>query len=722
MIYQGQALSVAIVNTDVNNHKIAKLNFDRQDEAINKFDQLTLLELREAVEAIKTIEGLQGLIITSSKEAFIVGADITEFQTLFKNEEEVLVQELVKIHDTFNGIEDLPYPTVTAINGLALGGGFEICLTTDFRVMANNAQAGFPEVKLGIIPGYGGTVRTPRMIGVDNAVEWVATGNQFKAQKALDVGIVDAIVAPELLEKAALNLLINAIAGDFDIKAIRTQKTGPLMLNDIEMIMAFETCKSMVAQQAGKFFKAPMAAAKVMEKHAKFGRDEALKIESQTIAKLAKTEIADNLIGLFLNDQALTKKAKEFAKGSEKIQQAAVLGAGIMGGGIAYQSAYKGTPIRMKDINQAGLDAGLNEASSLLSKRVSRGRMTPEKMGATLNNITATLNFENFDDIDIVVEAVVENPKIKAAALAEVEKHVSATAIIASNTSTIPITQLAESLKRPENFCGMHFFNPVHKMPLVEVIRGEKTSDAAIARTVAYALAMGKKPVVVNDCPGFLVNRILFAYLNAFVELLRDGADYLAIDRAALSFGWPMGPAHLCDVVGIDTGVHAGAVMAEGFPERMGKDYTTALEVLLENNRLGEKNNIGFYRYEKDKRGRPQKVVDEELLTLLKPIVNEPREFSEEEIIDRLMIPFCFEAVRCLEEEIGSCAEDIDMALLYGLGFPLHRGGALRYMDNIGLQAFCENAKQYSALGKHYQPSEGLQAKADNNQSLFNTI
>ena len=259
-------------------------------------------------------------------------------------------------------------------------------------------------------------------------------------------------------------------------------------------------------------------------------------------------------------------------------------------------------------------------------------------------------------------------------------------------------------------------------MPLVEVIRGEKTSEAAISRTVAYALAMGKKPVVVNDCPGFLVNRILFAYLNAFVELLRDGADYLAIDKAALNFGWPMGPAHLCDVVGIDTGVHAGAVMAEGFPERMGKDYTTALEVLLENNRLGEKNKIGFYRYEKDKRGRPQKVVDEELLTLLKPIVNEPREFTEEEIIDRLMIPFCFEAVRCLEEEIGSSAEDIDMALLYGIGFPLHRGGALRYMDNIGLQAFCENAKQYAALGKHYQPSKGLQAKADNNQSLFNNI
>jgi 3-hydroxyacyl-CoA dehydrogenase/enoyl-CoA hydratase/3-hydroxybutyryl-CoA epimerase/enoyl-CoA isomerase len=716
MIYQGKTLCVNFID---NRDGIAKLTFDRENDAINKFDQLTLNELRAAVEAIKITDGIHGLMINSNKDAFIVGADITEFQSLFKNEEALLAAEVYKLHEIFNGIEDLPYPTVTAINGLALGGGFEVCLTTDFRVLASNAQLGFPEVKLGIIPGYGGTVRTPRIIGVDNAVEWIATGNQFKADKALTVGIVDAVVTDNDLETASLDLLDKAIAGDFDIQAIRAQKTGPLALNDIEMIMAFTTCKAMVAQQAGKFFKAPMASVKTMEKHAKLKRNDALKVESENIAKLAKTEIADNLVGLFLNDQALTKKAKQFAQGSTPVKHAAVLGAGIMGGGIAYQSAYKGTPIRMKDIAQAGLDAGLNEANTLLSKRVSRGRMSPQKMGETLNNISATLNFDNFDAIDIVVEAVVENPKIKAMALAEVEQQVSDETIIASNTSTIPITELAKSLKRPENFCGMHFFNPVPKMPLVEVIRGEQSSEQAIARTVSYALAMGKKPVVVNDCPGFLVNRILFAYLNGFVELLRDGADYKAIDKAAVKFGWPMGPAHLCDVVGIDTGVHAGAVMAEGFPERMGKDYTTALEVLLENNRLGEKNNLGFYRYEADKRGRMQKVIDTELDKLLEPVTAKARSFSDEEIMDRLMIPFCFEAVRCLEEKIGSCAEDIDMALLYGIGFPLHRGGALRHMQNIGLKSFCDNAETYAPLGAMYQPSEGLKSMANNHQSLF---
>jgi 3-hydroxyacyl-CoA dehydrogenase/enoyl-CoA hydratase/3-hydroxybutyryl-CoA epimerase/enoyl-CoA isomerase len=244
------------------------------------------------------------------------------------------------------------------------------------------------------------------------------------------------------------------------------------------------------------------------------------------------------------------------------VERAAVLGAGIMGGGIAYQSALKGTPIIMKDIAQAGIDLGLAEASKLLSKQVERGRMSAvDEMAAVLNKIQPSLTYEGFADVDVVVEAVVENPKVKHAVL--------------TNTSTISITHLAEPLKRPENFCGMHFFNPVHRMPLVEVIRGEKTGEDAIARTVAYALAMGKKPIVVNDCPGFLVNRILSPYIGAFMGLVRRGIDFAKIDRVMERFGWPMGPAYLCDVVGIDTGVHAGAVMAEGFPDRMKYDFKT---------------------------------------------------------------------------------------------------------------------------------------------------
>ena len=714
MIFQGQAITVQAQDSG-----IATLNFDSVNEPINVLSESVINELKSALTALEDTPNIKGLIISSAKESFIVGADITEFLTLFQQDEETLATEVQKVHTVFNTIADLPYPTVTAINGLALGGGLEVALTTDYRVMAEGAEMGFPEIKLGIIPGYGGTVRTPRLVGIDNAVEWIATGKQYKAAAALKTGMIDAVVKRDKLEAAALHILQQTIDGDLATDTYREQMNGALLINDMEMIMAFETCKAMVAQQAGKHYKAPMIAIKAMEQHAKLNRDEALIAESQSIARIAKTETAGNMISLFLNDQLLTKKAKGFADQSDAVKQAAVLGAGIMGGGIAYQSAYKGTPIRMKDIMQEGIDAGLKEATGLLSKQLKRGRINAEKMGATLNKITPTLSYENFDSVDLVVEAVVENPRIKAAVLAEVEQQVSDDAIITSNTSTIPITTLAESLQRPENFCGMHFFNPVHRMPLVEIIRGEKTSEAAIAKTVNYALAMGKKPVVVNDCPGFLVNRILFAYLNAFVELLRDGADYLAVDKAATNFGWPMGPAHLCDVVGIDTAVHAGNVMAEGFPARMNKDYTTALEVLLENNRLGEKNAIGFYKYEADKKGKTQKVIDESLIDLLKPHVSPAKALSEEEIIDRLMIPFCLEAYLCLEEKIASSASDIDMSLIFGLGFPPFRGGVMRYMHNLGLKNFCDNTKQYESLGPMYTPSASLIEMANNGKSFY---
>ena len=714
MQYQGKAISVEDLGEG-----IAKLVFDLKGESVNKLNSITLNEMAEVAQQLKADTSLKGLMITSAKDVFIVGADITEFGEMAHQSEPELTDYIYGINQTFNAIEDLNIPSVAAINGLALGGGLEVCLAADYRVLSSTAKVGFPEVKLGIVPGYGGTVRTPRLIGADNAVEWIATGREFKAPAALAVGIVDAVVEPDLLEAAALDLLNKAIAGQFDFQARKAQKKAPLQLDDIEMLMAFVTGKAMVAQQAGRHMPAPITAAKTMEKHAKCERDEALKIEAATVAKLAKSEIAKNLVSLFLGDQELTKTAKNFALESQPVKKAAVLGAGIMGGGIAYQSATTGTPIIMKDIQQAGIDAGIAEAGKLLSTRVNRKRMTPEKMAATLAKIEPTLSYESITSADFIVEAVVENPAVKKAVLSEVESLVADDVIITSNTSTIPISVLASSLKRPENFCGMHFFNPVHKMPLVEVIRGEKTSEAAIAKTVNYALAMGKKPVVVNDCPGFLVNRILFGYFAGFAQLLHDGADYLVVDKVAEKFGWPMGPAYLGDVVGIDTGVHAGEVMAQGFPNRMGHDYKTGMEVMLENNRLGQKNGVGFYRYELDKKGRPKKVVDEQTRELLKDHVGPAKEFSEEEILDRLMVPFCMESVRCLEEGIADCATDLDMALIFGVGFPVFRGGALRYIDNLGLQAFCDKAEKYAQLGDLYSPTEKLKAMAANGETIY---
>ncbi len=467
----------------------------------------------------------------------------------------------------FSAFEDLDVPKVVAINGFALGGGFEMCLACEYRVMSTAARVGLPETKLGIMPGFGGTVRLMRVIGVDNAAEWIAAGAEKKPDVALKDGAVDAVVEPEKLKDAAIALVQQCIAGKLDWKARRQEKLDPIRLNNLEQMMAFNTATAMIAGQAGPNYPAPRLAIQNMQAQASSRRDEALQIEAQHFAQAAVTPQANALVGLFLAEQAVKKAAKKHEKGSDKqIKQAAVLGAGIMGGGIAYQSASKGTPIIMKDIRSEALDLGMGEATKLLSRQVEKGRLTPQKMGETLSRIRPTLNYGDFKEVDVVIEAVVENPKVKQSVLCEVESLVKDDAIIASNTSTISISFLAQSLKRPENFVGMHFFNPVHMMPLVEVIRGKQSSAAAVASTVKLATQMGKTPIVVNDCPGFFVNRVLFPYFGGFDMLVRDGADFQAVDKVMEKFGWPMGPAYLLDVVGIDTGVHASNVMARRLP------------------------------------------------------------------------------------------------------------------------------------------------------------
>ncbi len=715
MIYEGKAITVKALEDG-----IVELNFDLQGESVNKFNQLTVQELTAAGEALKAnAASIKGMIVTSSKGVFIVGADITEFIDMFKLPEEEIAGWCVKSNKAFNQIEDLPFPTVTAINGIALGGGLEMCLSTDYRIMSTKAEVGLPEVKLGLFPGFGGTVRMPRVVGVDNAIEWIAAGGQHKPAKALKDGVVDAVVEPEKLREAAISLVKECIAGKIDYKARRQEKLDPIKLNPMETMMAFQTGGAMVSQQAGRNFPAPMAAVNAMQQHAGMKRDQALEVEAKGFAKIAKTSVATALVGIFLNDQALKKTASKWEKQAKPVAQAAVLGAGIMGGGIAYQSASKGTPIIMKDIADKALDLGMSEATKLLAKALEKGKIDGVKMGKTLSAIRPTLNYEDFGNVDIVVEAVVENQKIKQSVLADVEKKVKPGTILASNTSTISITKLAEGLQHPENFVGMHFFNPVHMMPLVEVIRGAKSSDEAVATTVAYAKKMGKSPVVVNDCPGFLVNRVLFPYFGGFGMLLRDGADFQKIDKVMEKFGWPMGPAYLMDVVGIDTGVHAAAVMAEGFPDRMKHAYKDASEVMFENKRFGQKNGVGFYKYEVDKKGKPKKVVDPTTYELIKPHVAAAKEFDDETIIARLMIPMCLELARCLEEKIVSNVPDADMALIMGIGFPPFRGGALRYIDSIGVKAFVELCDKFKDLGGLYQPTAKLREMAAKGESFY---
>jgi 3-hydroxyacyl-CoA dehydrogenase/enoyl-CoA hydratase/3-hydroxybutyryl-CoA epimerase/enoyl-CoA isomerase len=573
------------------------------------------------------------------------------------------------------------------------------------------------------MPGFGGTVRLPRIIGFDNAATWMSTGKTFKPAAALAQGLLDAVVDPENLRTAAISMLKLAIDGKLDWRAKRHPKLTPLKLSKTELIMSSTTCKGMIAAKAGKHYPAPMVMINTLIASANLDRTGAMAAENKGFAKLAKTDAATAQIGLFMADQVIKSKAKKASKlATNLVKKAAVLGAGIMGGGIAYQSAYKGTPIIMKDINDDALTLGLNTATAILTKQIERGRMKPKKMADVLNSITPSLSYDSVKDVDIVVEAVVENPKIKGMVLAEVEGIIGDEAILTSNTSTISIDLLAKSVKRPENFCGMHFFNPVNKMPLVEVIRGKDTSDETVASVVAYAAKMGKSPIVVNDCPGFYVNRVLFPYFAGFSQLVLEGADFAAIDKVMeKQFGWPMGPAYLLDVVGVDTADHCTGVMSAGFPTRMSKIDNDPVSTLYKNDRFGQKNGKGFYDHIKDKRGRPTKVAATTAYELLSQHSAERQDFSSDEIIVRLMIPMVNEVVRCLEEGVVDTAAEADMGLIYGIGFPPFRGGAIRYLETIGLNKFIEMADKYAHLGEIYQVTAGLREMAQSGKSYFTT-
>ena len=705
MIYQGNALAVDLLPS-----RVAHLVFDLKGSSVNKFNQQTLEELQAAVVKLEDPQ-IKGVIFSSAKPAFIVGADIKEFTAKFDEPENQIMQWLEEGNKIFNKIEDLSIPTVTLINGFALGGGFEMAICTDYRIGTSRAVVGFPEVKLGILPGFGGTVRMPRLIGADNANHWIGSGSHIKAKQAFEEGLLDAIVEEDNLLEAAVTLIQQSNEGKFDYQKIRQRKTSPLPLSPIELNVAFDTAKAMVLSKAGVHYPAPGTAIQVMRDAATLDRAGALEIEHRGFVSLAKSEVAANLVQMFLNDQFLAEKTKKLSANAIEVRQAAVLGAGIMGGGIAYQSALKGTPIIMKDIVQGGIDLGMSEAQKLANKQLARGKMDSTKMAKVIINIKPSLTYEGFDKTDIVVEAVIENSDVKKKVLSELEELVRDDTIIATNTSTISVDELATALKQPENFCGMHFFNPVPVMPLVEVIRGARSSEAAIATAVAYAKRMGKTPIVVNNCPGFLVNRILFPYFGAFSQLIHDGANFRQIDKVMETFGWPMGPAYLLDVIGIDTAVHCQEVMADGF-SRMRHTFDSATDKLYEKKWFGQKSGNGFYLYEPDKRGKPKKHENPDIDTLLEGVRSTPRDFTDEEIVERMMVAMCLETVRCIEDAIVETPIEADMGLILGIGFPTFRGGALRYIDSIGVKAFCDIADKYSELGDAYQPTEKMVAKA----------
>ncbi len=700
----------------------AELCFDRSGESINKLDTRALDEVAAAAAAIAaSADQLRGVLVTSAKDVFIVGADITEFGELFRRPEDALVARMQRSNAALSALQDLPMPVVVAINGFALGGGLELALSGDFRAMSSAAQVGLPEVQLGLFPGLGGTVRLPRVAGAATdaatglqlAIDWVSDGKPRAADAAQRAGVIDESVAPEALRSAALALLERAIANPAEWQRRRATKQAALAVDAEAARALLAQAALQIARTSPPHQPAAQMALAVIEAAWALPCAAALDVEMRGFIQVARTQAADSLIQAFLSEQGHKKRLRAQARQARPFKNAAVLGAGPMGGGIAYASAVKGVPVRMKDIAPAALDLGLGEASKLLARQVKAGRRTAQQADEILATIVPQLDFAGFAEVDVVVEAVVENLEVKRRVLAELETHLRDDAIIATNTSSLRIADLATALARPENFVGMHFFNPVPAMPLVEIIQGPQTSDASVAAAVGYALAMGKTPIVVKDCPGFLVNRILIPYTRAFSQLVADGADFEQVDAVMEAFGWPMGPAWLMDVVGMDVGSHVAKVIAAGYPQRMTTTWQDVLSLMVEHKRFGQKTGLGFYRYTADATGRRVKQPAPDSAALIAQVQPRGRrDFSEQEIVQRLMLPMIIEAAAALEDGVVSSAAELDMALVLGIGFPRYAGGALKYADWLGLAQVVALSERYAGLGEPYQVTPAMKRMA----------
>jgi len=642
-------------NFNVKKHDdVVEINIDCENSSGNAFSTPVLMELNRILDSLE--ENVKGLVFTSAKSTFVVGADLNEILACAADEKKLL--EFIRYgHQTFNRIEDLPFVTVALINGAAMGGGLEITLACDYRIAVNedSVQLALPETKLGILPAWGGTTRLPRMIGADNALDMICSGKIIRPKQALKMGLVDAVVKREHLGCASV---------DFEMYDTvwkkRVKKKGPLKLNMIEAMMVFKGAEGMVSKAAGPNYPAPLRALNVIRDARKLSRDDALKLEIAAAIELGQLNVTRNLIEIFLKEQVIKAKNKKLTKGVNVPESVLVLGAGTMGSDIAYLTANKGLVTALRDSKEGIAVAAKNRAKAYLMNKVKKNYISVDEMTDVLEHFNVDSNEFH---ADIAIEAIYENFDAKVKAIKALE-HAQ---VVVTNTSSISITKLAEATGR--DVCGMHFFNPVKKMPLVEVIRGKNTSDETVAKVVGLAMKLGKTPIVVNDCAGFVVNRLLFPYLLAFDGLVSEGWDFEKIDKVMKDWGWPMGPATLCDLVGLDILLHAGEVMCEAFGWQFNKEGPIAS--LAEQGNLGQKTGSGFYHW-KEKKGK-----------MVVSGINHAKGKDPKErfgnIVTSLMVPMFKEAKKILDEGIIDSWDEIDLAIIMGAGFPPFRGGLSKF-------------------------------------------
>ncbi|HEY2154443.1 MAG TPA: 3-hydroxyacyl-CoA dehydrogenase NAD-binding domain-containing protein, partial [Isosphaeraceae bacterium] len=584
---------------DVRPDKIGVMTFDLPDKKVNTLGRAVLAELGEALKKAAAEPGLRGLLLRSGKPGqFIAGADLNELAMLSFASKEQLAQAFSGGHALFNSFAMLPFLTVALIDGACMGGGTEMILAMDERIVsdAKHTSIALPETKLGLLPAWGGTQRLPRLIGVPPAIEMIASGEPVDPKKAVAIGLAfDAVPAERLVDEGVR--LIEHLQSTGEWKTNRKKRAQPVGLGPVRMMFTFGVAEGAIKGKTKGQYPAPLVALRAIREGCNKTLEEGLKVEQAAAMELFGTPVAANLIGIFFMQNRLNRDpgvADESVKPRD-VKRVGVLGAGLMGAGIATANARSGIPAVMVDVDESRVQAGLKAASDVVMGRIKIGRATPEDMAKMLALLNTSTSHGVLADCDVVIEAVFEDEKVKTdmyRKLAGVLKH---DAILASNTSTISITRMAESAPHPERFVGMHFFSPVDRMPLVEVIRGARTSDETVATVVALAKKIKKTPIVVNDCPGFLVNRVLFPYMNEALALLEEGVPMDAIDVAAVKFGMPMGPIALQDAVGLDVSLGAGHVLAKAYPDRAVQ--SRVLGELVKGGRLGKKSGAGFRKY-----------------------------------------------------------------------------------------------------------------------------
>lgn len=694
---------------NIDEQKLAWLTIDVPGEKMNTLQAAFADEMTEVFSQLNEHSDLKGLVIESGKpDNFIAGADVRMLAACNSAEE---AQALAaKGQEMFQQLSALPFPVVAMIHGPCLGGGLELALACDYRVCsdADITRLGLPEVQLGLLPGSGGTQRLPRLIGLLPSLDLILTGKQLRAKKAKKLGVVDASVPVSILKDVAISML--------DKGKRKKEKVS----NKEKLMSGTGLGRKMIFEQAAKKTRAktrgnyPAADAilDVIKHGLENGMSKGLEFEAKRFGELVMTSESAALRSIFF---ATTEMKKESGSSAEpaQVNQIGVLGGGLMGAGIAHVSVAKAkVPVRIKDVSNDGVLNAMRYNYDLFAKQRKRRILSKAQLQEKMLQISGGTDFTRYQHADMVIEAVFEDLELKQKMVADIEENAKHSTIFATNTSSLPIGQIAEKAQRPENIVGLHYFSPVEKMPLVEVIPHDSTSEETIATAVKFAKKQGKTPIVVKDKAGFFVNRILAPYMNEAANILMAGEPIEHLDDSLLNFGFPVGPITLLDEVGVDIGAKIMPIMVKELgPRFQGPDV---FDTLLDDDRKGRKTGKGFYTY----KGGKKKGVDESVYKLLS--LTPEKKLSEKEVSLRCVLPMLNEAVRCLDEGIIRSARDGDIGAIFGIGFPPFLGGPFRYMDQIGLVQLVEMMNEYAEkFGDRFAPCDGLLTRAGNNESFY---